>query len=194
MSTDIVGTSSAMVPFGTELRCAAQLELFGVKCFFPERGELLHFVARRLIARRHRRLSRRSPDLQLLSIKARTIIDWGAHDVSDAPPAKRCAAAQGWKSLIRDEWEILDASDQPIGRIREDSQLLAVLRRFLSNLIPQDYHVEVNGEQVGQLRGTWNPFVVKYQVGWSDKADALLDPRMRIAASVLLMTIEGKQN
>ena len=49
---------------------------------------------------------------------------------------------RGLKSLLKDEWEILNAADQQIGTVQEDSWLMATLRRFLTNLIPQTYHVE----------------------------------------------------
>jgi hypothetical protein len=98
---------------------------------------------------------------------------------------------KGWKSMLKDEWIVMDAADREIGHIKEDSALMAFLRRFLSNLIAQNYTVEVNGTVVGTLRGTWNPFIVKYNVDFS--RNSLLDPRLAMAGVVLLLTIEGKQ-
>jgi hypothetical protein len=132
----------------------------------------------------------------LLSIKARQIIDFSAaYDVIDLTTQVRVGALRrkGLKSLLRDEWEILDASDQVLGLMQEDSQLMALLRRFLSSLIPQNYHVTVHGQQVGVVTGTWNPFLVKHTMDLSSDHGQLLDQRLALAASVLLMTIEGKQ-
>jgi hypothetical protein len=132
----------------------------------------------------------------LLGIKARQIIDFAAaYDVVDLTTDEKVGAfkRKGWRSILRDEWQIMDAYDEVVGHIIEDSQLLAFLRRFLSNLIPQNYTVEVDGQPVGEFRGTWNPFIVKYSVLWQPDSDQALDPRMGVAAAVLLMTIEGKQ-
>jgi hypothetical protein len=79
--------------------------------------------------------------IPLLSIKARTIIDFGTvYDVTD-PEGKRIGSLkrQGWKSLVSDQWQIWDANEQVVGEINEDSVVLALIRRFLTNLIPQKF-------------------------------------------------------
>jgi hypothetical protein len=132
----------------------------------------------------------------LLNIKARQVIDFAAaYDVVDVNTGEKIGAykRKGWKSIFKDEWLMLDADDEVIGSIKEDSALLAFLRRFLSNLIPQDYTVAVGGQVVGTFKGTWNPFIVKYAVQFNEGSESLLDPRLAVAGSVLLMTIEGKQ-
>jgi hypothetical protein len=132
----------------------------------------------------------------LLSIKARQIIDFSAaYDVVDLTTQARVGALRrrGLKSLLRDEWEILDPADQVIGVMQEDSQLMALLRRFLSSLIPQHYHITVHNQPAAVITGTWNPFIVKHKMDLSADRSGLLDQRLALAASVLLMTVEGKQ-
>ena len=132
----------------------------------------------------------------LLGIQARQIIDFSAaYDVVDHTTGQRVGALRrrGLKSILRDEWELLDPADQVIGVLIEDSQLMALLRRFLSNLIPQNYHLSVHGQPAATFTGTWNPFVVKHTVDLSADNGGLLDPRLALAASVLLLTVEGKQ-
>ena len=44
-------------------------------------------------------------------------------------------------NFFKDEWEILDVNDVVVGLIKEDSAMLAALRRIFTNLIPQKFHV-----------------------------------------------------
>ncbi len=132
----------------------------------------------------------------LLSIKARQVLDFSAlYDVLDVTNGQRVGILRrkGMKSILRDEWEILDPAEQVIGIIQEDSMLLALLRRFLSGLIPQQYHLSLHGQPVAQVIGTWNPFLVKHTMDLSTDPGHKLDRRLAVAISVLLMAIEGKQ-
>ncbi len=100
---------------------------------------------------------------------------------------------RGFKSILKDEWEILDAADQPIGTVQEDSWLMASLRRFLTNLIPQSYHVQVRGMPVACIRQNFNPFVLKLNVDLAQDTQQLLDRRLALAAAILLAAIEGRE-
>ncbi|MGH9579095.1 MAG: hypothetical protein ACRD3R_16770, partial [Terriglobales bacterium] len=100
---------------------------------------------------------------------------------------------KGLKSLLQDEWIIMDAADQDIGRIHEDSMGMALLRRFLSNLIPQSYVFEVGGQPVGTAKQHFNPFVLKMDVDLRQDSARKLDRRLVAAAVVLLLAVEGRQ-
>jgi hypothetical protein len=97
------------------------------------------------------------------------------------------------KSILRDEWIILDAADREIGIIREDSTALALIRRFLTNIIPQKFVFEVGGQTVGTARQAWNPFVLKMDVDVSADTGRQIDRRLVAAIVVLLMAVEGRQ-
>ncbi len=131
----------------------------------------------------------------VLSIKARQIMDFGAtYDITEVATGQKVGACRrkGLKSILKDEWEILDADDALLGHAKEDSMLLAMIRRFLSNLIPQTFLIDAMGDQIGKLKGTWNPFLVKYDVDFSGN-NGQIDSRLLLGMTVLLMTIEGKQ-
>ncbi len=134
---------------------------------------------------------------EVLAIQARQIIDFSAaYDVVDPTTGTKVGAfkRKGMKSLLRDEWIIMDPQDQEIGLIREDSMLLGLLRRFLTNLIPQKYHGEFNnGQQVCLFKQNFNPFVMKINLDFSMDKMGLLDRRLGIAGAVLFCAIEGKQ-
>lgn len=136
-----------------------------------------------------------SKSQELLKIQARNIIDISAtYDIS-TPQGQRLGALkrQGLKSMMRDEWTILDLNDQPIGQIMEDSMVMAILRRFLSNLIPQTFVLSIQGQHVATFDQHFNPFVAKYNLDFSPDHQGLLDRRIGIAAAVLLLAIEGRQ-
>ncbi len=95
---------------------------------------------------------------------------------------------------MRDRWEILDPQDMPIGEVLEDSGLKAVLRRFLTNLIPQTFNIHIGQETVGLMKQTFNPFVPQFMVDFSMDYSQRLRREMGIAIVVLLQIIEGRQN
>jgi hypothetical protein len=135
---------------------------------------------------------------ELLTIHARSIIDFSAiYDVTDAKTGEKVGALQrkGMKSIIKDEWAILDKNDMEVGQIAEDNMALALLRRFLTmaNLIPQSYEFTLNGTKVGTFKQNFNPFVEKIMVDFSADTGNLLDRRLGIAAGLLLSAIERKQ-
>lgn len=134
---------------------------------------------------------------ELLTIHARNIIDFSAiYDVFDAKTGKKIGSLQrkGLKSLMKDEWIIIDHNDMEIGFIKEDNLGLAILRRFLTNLVPQKYDVEVNGMKICRFKQNFNPFVIKLHIDFTANGGNLLDRRLGIAAGVLLCAIESKQH
>jgi uncharacterized protein YxjI len=134
---------------------------------------------------------------EILIIQARQIIDFSAaYDVIDPASNEKVGTLKrkGIKSILKDEWIIINAEDKEIGFIKEDSMALALVRRFLTNLIPQTYYGEVNGTQVCLFRQNFNPFVMKIKLDFSMDKQGLLDRRLAIASAVLLCAIEGRQN
>jgi hypothetical protein len=138
-----------------------------------------------------------SKSRELVSIIARSIIDFGAaYDVTDSATGIKLGALRrkGISSLVRDAWIVLDAADQPIGSITEDSMAMAMARRFLplGNLVPQTYHLTGdNGTTMAEYRTHFNPFVHRMTVSVSPECP--VSPHVILAAGVLLIAIEGRQ-
>ncbi|QDU33736.1 hypothetical protein KS4_17920 [Poriferisphaera corsica] len=136
---------------------------------------------------------------ELLTIKARNVIDLGAtYDVVDAKTGDKIGALRrkALKSFIQDEWLILNEEDGEVGKIVEDSTVLAIIRRFVSFatlFMPQKYHIEICGEMIATLQQNRNPLVYRLNVDFSMDASQQLDKRLGIAAAILLAAIEGKQ-
>ncbi len=134
---------------------------------------------------------------ELVNIHARTIFDASAtYDVTDSLTGTKIGALQrqGLKSIIQDEWTILDANDQPVGMIKEDSTALALVRRFLTNLIPQTFQIYYGNNVIGEMKQNVNPYSSKLVVDLTKDVQSQLDRRLAAAAGVLLCAVEGKQN
>lgn len=133
---------------------------------------------------------------ELLAIHARTVLDISAtYDVTDSTTGQTVGALRrkGMRSLLRDEWLFLDTTDREVGLIREDSLGKALLRRFLTNLVPQSFEAEMAGHKVATFRQNFNPFVLKLTVDFTPDQTRALDRRLGLAAAILLCAIEGRQ-
>jgi uncharacterized protein YxjI len=132
-----------------------------------------------------------------LLIMARNIIDFSAaYDVVDPVAGEKIGALRrkGFKSMFRDSWEFLDNDDNVIGKIQEDSMLLATIRRFVANIIPQKFTATIGEQIVAHFKQRFNPFVFKLDVSIVSGAREIVDPRLLLACGILLVAIEGRQN
>lgn len=133
---------------------------------------------------------------ELLKIQARNIIDFSvAFDVVDSVSGMKVGALKrrGWKSILKDEWILMDAMDQEIGRVKEDSALLATMRRLVTNLIPQKYNITIDTHAVGTVKQNFNLFAPKLLVDFTPDMTNRLDSRLGLAAAMLLIAVEGRQ-
>lgn len=137
-----------------------------------------------------------SMSLELLRIQARNIVDLhGVYDVIDTESGENLGSfrRRGFKSILKDEWIIYTPQGAELGRIKEDNSFLALLRRFI-HIIPQNYSVEIGGRKLPTYQQNINPLVTKVNIDLAEHTGSELDPRMGIAAGILLCSIEGKQN
>ncbi len=138
-----------------------------------------------------------SMSTEALVIKARQILDFSAaYDVIDPATNEKVGALKrkGLKSILKDEWLIMDSADHEIGSIKEDSMVLALLRRFVINLIPQSFEGTIGGVKVCSFKQNFNPFVTKINIDFTPDTGNRLDRRLGMAAAVLLCAIEGRQS
>lgn len=134
---------------------------------------------------------------EVLAIKARQIIDFSAaYDVVDSGTGQKVGALRrkGLKSILRDEWEVLDVNDQVIGMLFEDNMTRAMLRRLLLGAwLPQDYDLTIDGQRVADLKQRFNLFRYEMDIDFSMDSIRRLDRRLGLAAATLLAVIEGRQ-
>lgn len=168
--------------------------------FYDPMENLVMFSEQKMFRLREdiRVYSDESKQTEVLMIQARQIIDFSAaYDVIDSATRAKVGVLRrkGWRSLLRDEWEVLDAQDQQIGLLFEDSMGLALLRRFLlGSLLPQNYDLTVNSARVADLRQRFNIFRYELDLDLSENTARQLDPRLGLAAAILLAAVEGKQS
>ena len=176
------------------------IALTGKFRFYDPMGNLVMFSEQKMFRLREdiRVYSDESKSQEVLSIKARQIIDFSAaYDVVDAGLNQKVGALRrkGLRSILRDEWEVLDANDNPIGKLFEDSISLALLRRLLlGSLLPQNYDITVGEARVADLKQRFNLFRYELDLDFTMDAGHLLDRRLGIAAGILLAAVEGKQS
>ena len=133
---------------------------------------------------------------ELICIKARSIIDLGAgYDITDSQTGEAVCSfkREGLKSMFKDSWKVMDSSGNQIGTISEDSGVLALIRRFApggSLLIPQEFVLSMGASSI-EFTQKMNPFVHKMNVTKIQSSG--IDPRVVLAATMLLIAIEGRQ-
>ena len=175
------------------------LTVFGAKFHvYNTSGELILFSKQKAFKLKEdiRVFADESMDVERLVIKARQVVDFSAaYDVVDPSENRKIGALRrkGWKSLVRDSWEFLDENDQPIAVVEEDSLFMSLLRRFLTNLIPQSFHVKQNERVLITYKQNFNPFVLKIKVSIEPDGRDVIDPRLALAGGILLAAIEGRQ-
>ncbi len=110
----------------------------------------------------------------LLKVKARQAIALDiVTDIFDVASGQNLGAVRnkGLKSIIRDTWECLDATDVVVGKFAEDSSSL--LRRFIPLLLGR-WHLEMNGAPVARLDQVFRFFSKEFSLvvsGPPGKAD-----------------------
>ena len=167
--------------------------------FYDPNGNLVMFSKQKMFKMREdiRVYSDETQAQEVLIIKARSIIDFSAaYDVLDATTNEHIGTLrrQGLKSMLRDEWDVLNPAWQVIGSLFEDSMGLAMLRRLLASFIPQNYDISIGEKVVADLKQPFNPFRYELELDFSMDTNNQLDRRLGIAAGILLAAVEGRQS
>jgi len=167
--------------------------------FYDPNGRLVLFSEQKMFKLREdiRVYADESKTQEVLMIKARQIMDFSAaYDVVDSSTGQKIGALRrkGLASMLRDEWDVLDVADNVVGKLFEDSMGLALMRRFLSGLIPQNYDITLGSDRVADLKQPFNPFAYQLNIDLSMDISKRLDRRVGIAAGILLAAIEGRQS
>ena len=167
--------------------------------FYDPNGNLVMYSEQKMFKLREdiRVYSDESKAQEVLSVKARQIIDFSAaYDVIDATNNEHVGTLRrkGLRSMLRDEWEILNPAGQIIGSLFEDSMGLALVRRLLVSLIPQNYDISIGQSIVADLKQRFNIFRYELDLDFSMNTANQLDRRLGIAAGILLAAVEGKQS
>ncbi len=162
-------------------------------------GELVCYVQQKLFKLKeditvYRDESKSEPVLQ---IKARAIVDFSAaYDVIDVASGEKVGALKrrGFKSIVKDEWIVMDAADNEIARLGEKSGWSAFLSRLIK-LVPQKYKITMSdgGAIAATIKQKFSFYVHKFDVEFADVNEVFFDRRLGLAGVILLLIIEGRQ-
>ena len=128
----------------------------------------------------------------LLILRQRKVIQWNVcHDVFDAKTGEKTGTLRkrGWKSIVRDTWDVLDANDQPVGLMQEDGA--AFLRRLFP-ILTSKHHIELNGVEVARIRQIFRFFVKEFSLDLS-MSQGRIDTRFAIACALLALMAESRR-
>ncbi len=131
----------------------------------------------------------------VLNIKARQIIDFSAaYDIVDVATGEKVGALKrkGMKSLIKDEWIIMDTDDRQIALMGEETTGGAIASRMI-NLIPQTYVIRMADEIIARFKQQVALAVHKFDIEFMDDGGSKMDRRLGMGALMLLLLIEGRQ-
>ena len=176
------------------------LALTGVFRIYDQNEQLIAYSKQKMFKLREdiRIYADESQAQELLYIQARQILDFSAaYDVIDSVEQVQVGTLRrrGFRSILRDEWEVLGPGDRPLGTLTEDSVGYAMLRRLLlGSLLPQNYDVLINEQRVMDLRQRFNLFRYELDLDFSSDTGRQLDHRLGIAAGILLGAVEGRQD
>src|SRR5574339_304397 len=186
--------------FPTYLLKRQAIALTGKFRFYDPAGRLVMFSEQKMFRLREdiRVYSDESKTQEVLSIQARQIMDFSAaYDVVDTVMNQKAGALRrkGLRSILRDEWEVLDANDNVKGLLFEDSMGLALLRRLLlGSWLPQNYDITFGETRVADLKQNFNLFRYELNLDFTMDTTGRLDRRLGLAAGILLAAVEGKQS
>ncbi len=169
--------------------------IFGRKTrvFSPD-GALVAFIKRPLFKWKEEQtiFADEAQTQPLLMIKARKAIAINmVRDVFDVRSGELVGSikSRGWKSVIRDTWDILDAHAQPVGIMQEEG--LSLLRRLFPILLGK-WTIELNGQLVTHVRQVFRFFAKEYTMDMSMN-QGRMDPRFAMALAVLALQAESRR-
>jgi hypothetical protein len=124
----------------------------------------------------------------LVSMQARAVISMH-HDVFDPTTGQRIGSVRtrGLGILRGDEWDLLDAEDQPIGHMTEGPGKL--LRRVFPIVKNGNWDIEIGGQHCAHIREQWRPFTNRYSLDLSMN-DGRMHPVFAMACALLALNRE----
>lgn len=154
---------------------------------FDGAGQLVAYCKQKLFKLREdvRFYTDESQAHELFRLQTARIIDFNANFMVIDSATERVLGTlrrKGWKSLLRDEWHVLDPVERPWAILREDSGLMALIRRFLISWIPHTYFLYRDANEAGQRLATIKE---RFQI-FGDTYDLHIQPGIGIDARVLL--------
>jgi uncharacterized protein YxjI len=159
------------------------------------KDELVAFVQQKLFKLKEdiRVFTDESKEVEVMRIQQANILDFaGSFQVIDSETNEIIGILKrkGFKSMLKDEWKILDPNQNEIGLVKEQGGIVWLLRRFKFNFIPYKYYVEINGQRCGIVTEKFQVIGDTYFVDILDSN--LLDSRLAVAIGLMMDIGEGE--
>ena len=125
---------------------------------------------------------------ELFRVKADSVLDHSAaYDIEDSRTGERVGSVKrSIKSLLKHEYQLLGPDGDLVATVKEDSWARALIRRWVTTLLPFAYVVEgADGSEVGSIDGA---FSLRDRYSVSVTGD--VDPRLVVIAAVVIDAIE----
>ncbi len=132
---------------------------------------------------------------EVFRIKQKNILDFsGTFEVIDSMTNQTIGflKRKGFKSMIKDEWILMDPQKREIGRVKEDSTFMALMRRYILSIIPYKYKIYHQGTHIGNLNEKFTFVRDIYNLNIFNDPDFKIDRRMLLSISICLDAIEGE--
>jgi len=120
-------------------------------------GQLVAFVHQKMFKLKEdiRIYSDESKTTEIMRIQQANILDFsGSFQVIDSQTGELVGILKrkGLKSMLKDEWKILDAYQNEMGLVKEQGGIIWLLRRFKFKFIPYKYFIHIGGQGCGTVK------------------------------------------
>ena len=133
--------------------------------------------------------SNSSMNKEIMRIKQEQILDIsGSFQVVDSESNELIGILKrkGLKSMIKDEWIIMDKNRKEIGLIKEKGGIVWILRRFVFTWIPYMYNIQMGGENIANIKEKAVKLADTYYLDINQDPNKKMDRRLAIAALLMM--------
>lgn len=127
--------------------------------------------------------------MEIMKIKQEQILDIsGSYQVIDSQTNQLIGILKrkGLKSMLKDEWIIMNKDRQEIGLIKEQGGFTWFLRRFILKWLPYVYHIEMGGKRLATIKEKALKLADTYFLDMSADTGITLDRRLAIAGLIMM--------
>lgn len=112
-----------------------------------------------------------------------------SYTVTDEQTDEPIGAIKEDLTFLHHSWKILDADGNIVADIKEDNMAMAMVRRFVTTLLPFSYRIEDENSILGTMKGQFS-FRDTYEIDLSSDTEGKIDPRMAVVSAVVIDAME----
>jgi hypothetical protein len=134
---------------------------------------------------------------EMMKIKQENIVDFsGTFQVMDSMSGELIGILQrkGLKSMVKDEWLILDRNRQEIGMIKERGGFGWFLRRFIFKWLPYKYDLFMGGQPKGEIIQKFKIIGSSFTMNLAQDPNYTMDRRLAVTCCLMMGIMERVRN